>query len=110
MACPRGPEATALLYFLMRTGFNGVWQICRASNRRYATPVGLATQRDAVFDPAAVLVWSRALAGAEIRTGDWRGTTAPNGAFIFCDPPPYRESFADYGRPFSDADLADLAA
>jgi len=62
-----------------------------------------------VFDLDAVLAWSRVLAGAEIRTGDGLDTAVPGDVFIFCDPP-YCGSFADYGRPFSDADLADLAA
>lgn len=104
-----GEEATALLYFLMRTGFNGIWQTCRESQGRYGTPVGLANQRDRVFDPDVVRAWSRALAGADIAARDWRETPLEAGAFLFCDPP-YRGSFADYGRPFSDADLADLAA
>jgi len=106
---PDGAEATALLYFLMRTGFNGVWQTCRDSKGRYGTPVGLANQRGSVFDPDAVRAWSRALASAEIAARDWRETPLRPGAFVFCDPP-YRGSFADYGRPFSDDDLSDLVA
>jgi len=109
LGLPNGHEATALLYFLMRTGLNGVWQTCRASKSRDATPVGLVEQYDRVLDSDAVLAWSRALVGAEIRTGDWRGTAVPGDAFVFCDPP-YRGSCVDDGRPFSDADLADLAA
>jgi DNA adenine methylase len=106
---PEGAEATALLYFLMRTGFNGVWQTCRESKDRYGTPVGLAAQRGPVFDPEAVRAWSDALASAEIAVRDWRETPLQAGAFVFCDPP-YRGSFADYGCPFSDEDLADLVA
>lgn len=104
---PDGAEATALLYFLMRTGFNGVWQTCRESQGRYGTPVGLANQRVRVFDPDVIYSWSRALAGADIAARDWRETPIRPGSFLFCDPP-YRGSFADYGRPFSDTDLADL--
>lgn len=34
-----GPEATATLYVLMRTGFNGIWQTCAASRGKFGTPV-----------------------------------------------------------------------
>ena len=30
--------ATALLYFLMKTAFNGIWQTCQYSNGRFGTP------------------------------------------------------------------------
>ena len=32
-------EESATLYFLMKTGFNGIWQTTQTSNGRYATPV-----------------------------------------------------------------------
>ena len=97
-----GPEATALLYFLMKTGFNGIWQTCKASKGRYGTPVGLARQKDAVFDRDVVSSWSARLAGTEIRCGSYDGIGIDAPSFIFCDPP-YRDSFADYGSAFDDA-------
>ena len=96
-----GPEATALLYFLMKTGFNGIWQTCRASRGRFATPVGLANQRHAVFCPETVRLWSRKLSGARLMACDYASVPVAAGAFVFCDPP-YRGSFTSYGHVFDD--------
>jgi len=99
---PEGPEATALLYFLMRTGFNGIWQTCKASKGRFGTPVGLANQKTTVFDPEIVRTWSRRLARTDIRCGGYDEIRVQRPSFIFCDPP-YRDSFTSYGTAFDDA-------
>ena len=39
-----------VLYFLMKTGFNGIWQINKNTNNRYGTPAGLLNQKDRVYD------------------------------------------------------------
>jgi len=102
-----GHEATALLYFLMKTGFNGIWQTCKASKGRYGTPVGLANQREGVFRPDVVRSWSRKLANTDLRCCSYSEIEIPMGAFVFCDPP-YRESFTKYGTNFGDDDQIKL--
>ena len=96
-------EESATLYFLMKTGFNGIWQTNLSSNGRFATPSGLLDQTDKVYDRDNVLEWHDFLQKVEIHCGDWR--TCVDGidgkAFYFMDPP-YRDSFTQYGRVFGD--------
>jgi len=96
-----GPEATSLLYFLMKTGFNGIWQTCHASRGRYATPVGPARQRTHLFSPDIIRTWSGYLSHTELRTASYEEIDIPEGAFVFCDPP-YRKSYTSYGTEFDD--------
>jgi DNA adenine methylase len=100
-ATPEGPQATALLYFLMKTGFNGIWQTCKASNGRYGTPVGLANQKTAVFSPDVVLDWHSRLANTDLLCAGYDKIGVDDAAFIYCDPP-YRDSFTTYGAVFGD--------
>ncbi len=74
-------KEAAVLYFLMKTGFNGVWQENKNTNNRFGTPSGLLNQKTEVYDIENVLKWSRALKTTHIMTGDfprdalrgWRG-------------------------------------
>lgn len=96
-------EEVALLYFLMRTGFNGIWQTCADSRGKYGTPVGLANHKGAVIEAATVRRWSGLLTGAVLHTGSYTDVTVPPNSFVFCDPP-YRDSFTHYSNTFSDDD------
>ena len=95
----------ATLYFLMKTGFNGIWQINKNTNNRYGTPCGLLNQTDKVYDEANVLAWSELLQNTEIFCGDY--SNCPSGELNFFDPP-YRDSFADYGTGWGDAETGKL--
>lgn len=99
---PEGPETTAALYFLMRTGFNGIWQTCADSRGRYGTPVGLTDKPARVLDEAAIRAWSGYLADTALSSLPYDRQPAPENAFVFCDPP-YRDSFTRYGTDFDDA-------
>jgi DNA adenine methylase len=101
--------ATALLYMLMKTGFNGIWQTCEASRGRFGTPVGLANQTGPVVDPVVVRQWSAMLANTELHAGSYATIPVPHGAFVYCDPP-YRDSFTHYSTGWQDEDLAKLIA
>ncbi len=94
-------ETMGLLYFLMKTGFNGIWQTCRESQGRFGTPVGLANQKGRVIDAGLVRQWSQALAHTEVLAQSYEKTLVPQGAFVYCDPP-YRDSFTSYGSAFDD--------
>jgi len=98
----------ATLYFLMKTGFNGIYQLNKNTNGRYGTPAGLLNQKDKVYDRDVLNWWHNALQNVEIRSGDWKDavTHDPNGFFFF--DPPYRDSFADYGNGFGDEALTSL--
>lgn len=103
------PTEAATLYFLMKTGFNGIFQINKNTNGRYGTPSGLLNQKDVVYDRSVVKWWHSALQITDIRCGDWKDAVVgcPKDTFFFFDPP-YRESFADYGKGFSDEQLIEL--
>jgi len=98
------PEEAATLYFLMKTGFNGIWQINQNTNNRYGTPCGLLNQKDSVYDLDVLETWHTILTNKNvvITCGDW--SAVPVSDFTFYDPP-YRDSFADYNQAFPDSEL-----
>jgi DNA adenine methylase len=98
-------EESATLYFLMKTGFNGIWQTNQSSNGRFATPSGLLNQTTKCYDKDNVLEWNVFLQKVDIHCGDWSACTAniEGKAFFFFDPP-YRDSFTSYSQVFSDQD------
>ena len=96
-----------VLYFLMKTGFNGIWQINKNTNGRYGTPSGLLNQKDVVYDKWNVMAWNKLLNkfDVEILNVDWKD--CPMGDFTFYDPP-YRDSFANYNTSFPDSETEEL--
>lgn len=106
-----GCEEAATLYFLMKTGFNGVFQINKNTNGRYGTPSGLLNQKTQVYDREVLQWWHGALQNTTIACRDWSQVVngLPEDTFFFFDPP-YRESFADYGNGFTDQQLQTLIA
>ena len=110
------PFEAATLYFLMKTGFNGIYQLNKNTNGRYGTPAGLLNQKircdvtntGGVYDRNVLQWWNEVLQNVTIKSGDWKDSVNedPNGFFFF--DPPYRDSFADYGNGFGDDALTDL--
>jgi DNA adenine methylase len=96
-------KEAATLYFLMKTGFNGIWQINKNTNGRFGTPSGLLNQKDKVYDKDNVLEWSKALRRCKLMSGDFQQTLeqATPDSYVFLDPP-YRGSFTQYGVDFDD--------
>jgi DNA adenine methylase len=96
-------DESATLYFLMKTGFNGIWQTNQQSNGRFATPSGLLNQTTKVYDKDNVLEWNVFLQKVDIFCGDWSACCSHVGerAFYFMDPP-YRDSFTSYSQIFND--------
>jgi len=96
-------DESATLYFLMKTGFNGIWQTNQTSNGRFATPSGLLNQTTKVYDRDNVLEWNVFLQKVDIFCGDWSACaeSVEGCAFYFMDPP-YRDSFTQYGQIFDD--------
>ncbi len=102
------PYEAATLYFLMKTGFNGIYQLNNNTNGRYGTPSGLLNQKTTVYDKTVVDWWHNSLQVTNIKNGDWKHACGhPKETFHFFDPP-YRDSFADYGNGFSDRQLIEL--
>jgi DNA adenine methylase len=96
-------DEAATLYFLMKTGFNGIWQINKNTNGRFGTPSGLLNQKDKVYDHDNVMEWHVALQNCKLLTGDFGDVLAHvrRGSYVFLDPP-YRGSFTQYGVDFDD--------
>jgi DNA adenine methylase len=102
-------KEAATLYFLMKTGFNGIYQINKNTNGRFGTPSGLLNQTDTIYDKKNVLAWHHLLQSVVIKAGDWSTIRYQDkeNHFIFFDPP-YRGSFTSYGQTFSDDDQRTL--
>ena len=100
-------EEGATLYFLMKTGFNGIYQLNKNTNGRYGTPAGLLNQKDKVYDRDVLDWWHNTLQRTTIYSSDFKEVIQDTDTFHFFDPP-YRDSFADYGTGFNDNDLLDL--
>ena len=64
-------EQAAVLYFLMKTAFNGIWQINKNTNGRFGTPSGLLNQKDKVYDKSNVLEWHEALKHCIVLSDDF---------------------------------------
>jgi DNA adenine methylase len=102
-------KESAVLYFLMKTAFNGIFQSTKAAAGRFCTPAGLLNQRSAVYDVDNVRAWNQFLQQVDIHCGHWRQCTdvGSDRAFYFFDPP-YRDSFTQYAQTFTEQDHRDL--
>jgi DNA adenine methylase len=98
---------SATLFFLMKTGFNGVFQINKNTNGRFGTPVGLMKETTSVYNKEVVDYWHNILEHVEILSDNWSICTDKikdtKDTFVFLDPP-YRGCFTKYGQKFSDYD------
>jgi len=102
---------SAYLYFLMKTGFNGVWQAksdkkAKTDENIFNTPCGLMRQTDSIYGKKGkelVQEWSKALQNVEILSGDFTETLehCSGSTFVYLDPP-YRGGFADYNTQKDD--------
>lgn len=101
----------SLLYVLMKLGFNGIWQTCKASKGLFGTPAGLLNHenRGQLLDVSNIVEWSNRLSRATIMSGDYDSVVVPSGSFIYLDPP-YRDSFTTYGTGFDDSGQERLIA
>ena len=97
--------SAAVLYFLMKTSFNGIWQINANTNGRYGTPAGLLNHKDVVYDRDNVFAWHRLLQNVTIHSGDY--SQCPTSDFNYFDPP-YRDSFTTYSTAWNDDDTERL--
>ena len=102
-------ERSAVLYFLMKTGFNGIWQSSKKAAGKFYTPAGLLNHKGVVYDKVNVMLWSKLLNDkkVELTSKDWSDVTM--GDFTFYDPP-YRDSFTSYNTVFSDEEHKKLIA
>jgi DNA adenine methylase len=104
-------QESATLYFLMKTGFNGIWQCNQNTNGRFGTPSGLLNQKDRVYDVDVIKYWNNILQSSIILNQDCKSVLSQypdvDDSFYFLDPP-YRGSFTHYSQTFTDQDQTDL--
>ncbi len=99
-------KEAATLYFLMKTGFNGIWQTNNNTNKRFGTPFGLGNQKDKVYDREILQWWNKALQKTTILSQDFEDVVKEHttkDSYVFLDPP-YRDSFTKYSTDFDDSD------
>lgn len=96
-------QHSSLLYFLMKTSFNGIWQTCRLSNGLFATPCGLLNEKTNFINEKLLKEWSIALQKVTILTNDFEKINNFENSLVYCDPP-YRDVFTKYSEIFNDND------
>lgn len=102
-----GVRTDALLYFLMKTCFNGIWQSCAEANGKFGTPVGLVDKKNYVYKSELIQEWNLALQGTSILSYAYDALPQYTNGFIYCDPP-YRGSFTTYNTTFGDIEQEKL--
>ncbi len=98
------PVEAATQYFLLRTSFNGLWQINQNTNGRFGTPAGLLNHGTRVYDEENLHAWHEALQTTKLSAQSYSRVLTHNvrrGTFVFMDPP-YRGGFTKYGVEFGD--------
>jgi DNA adenine methylase len=106
-------EQAAALYYMLQTGFNGIWQTSKNFNFRYASPAGLMTWKHPgkLFDLQKTRKWAEFIDTCVLMSGDFEATAAffGKGNWFYADPP-YRLSYAKYNSAgvFSDHDQVRL--
>lgn len=86
----------AYLYFLMKTGFNGLWQPMRSRNDYFGTAFGLGNEKPGFIDYALIREWHEHLQDTEISCCSYEELNIPADSFVFCDPP-YLDNTVSYG-------------
>lgn len=91
-------EAAALLLYLNRTGYNGLFRV--NSGGFYNVPFGRYTS---VTYPRDFSAYRDALASYEMRSGDFEKVRVRRGDFVYADPP-YDAAFTSYAAEGFDWD------
>ena len=96
-----GDKRSEVLLFLLKTCFNGIWQMCQESKGLFGTPCGLLNEKTPFINREQIMAWSEAFQKTEILHGDFSEVVVPPNSLVYCDPP-YRNSFTTYGTTFGD--------
>lgn len=96
-------KLNAMLYFMLRTNFNGMWKAYKKCNLRYSTPPGTLTQKPKFFDLQNTRDFRDFLNTCELRSSDFGELTEwrQKGTYYYADPP-YRDSIVEYQGGFND--------
>lgn len=106
-------EQAAALFYMLQTGFNGIWQTSENFNYRYASPAGLMTWKPNgdLFKLEKVKNYASFIDRCVLISGDFEKTNCfmNSDAWFYADPP-YRVSKAKYQSAgnFTDYDQVRL--
>ena len=103
-------ERAALLYGLLKTSFNGIWQLNNNTNGKFGTPVGLCNEKDSIYNEEDLLDFKQFTNNVQFTNTDFKQTQQyfTNNTFVYLDPP-YRDSHTNYSKDgFTDSDQTDL--
>jgi DNA adenine methylase len=98
----------AMLLFMLKTNFNGIWKNYKKYGGRYSTPPGMLQQKESSFDVPAVGRFAQMLGRATIYCCSYEQVPIATGAWVYADPP-YRGGVVEYQTGFSDAEQLKLA-
>ncbi len=102
-------EQAASLFYMLQTGFNGIWQTSDNFNNRYASPAGLMTWKPngELFNISRIKKYSEYIDRCVLLNDDFETTSCFMGSdtWFYADPP-YRVSKAKYASAgdFTDDD------
>lgn len=102
-------ENSAALFYMLQTGFNGIWQTSKNFNNRYASPSGKMDYKTngEIFNLDRSRKYFEYISKCTISNRDFSDTSKYSGenAWFYADPP-YRASFAQYKShgAFTDKD------
>lgn len=99
-------DKTPVLFFLMSTNFNGIWQ-AKASTGIYYTPFGNGNEKKGIYNRQAMQDFKEMVDVATIKYGSYEDVIIPMQSLVFADPP-YVSSFTQYDRRESFEDIMQL--
>ena len=102
-------QEAAALFYMLQTGFNGIWQTSDNFNNRYASPAGLMSWKPngELFNPVRIKNFANFIDRCVLLSDDFEKTACFTGSdtWFYADPP-YRQSRAKYksAGSFTDDD------
>lgn len=99
-------DKTFILYFLMSTNFNGIWQ-AKAATGIYYTPFGNGGEKNGIYNRKAMQDFRDMIKDATIVCGSYEHVAIPENSLVFADPP-YVNSHTQYDRRSSFEDIMQL--
>lgn len=96
-------DRSCMLYFLLCTNFNGIWQ-AKASTGLYYTPFGNGNEKAGIYNRQGMADFKQMVDKATITCGSYEKVVIPDNSLIFADPP-YVSSHTKYDNRESFSDL-----
>lgn len=96
-------DRSAMLYFLLCTNFNGIWQ-AKSSSGLYYTPFGNGGEKTGIYNRKGMEDFKAMVDRAEILCGSYEQVVIPDNSLVFADPP-YISSHTQYDKRENFSDL-----